>query len=261
MRGVTLDSAHSDQLRYRVLNAAKATPGVLRASLSASVPFWSSWSTSLFVAGIDTVGRLGQFNLNSVSPDFFVTIGTRIIRGRGFTDADSRTAAKVMVVSEGMARVLWPGKDPMGQCARVDADTMPCTSVVGIAEDIRQRSISADSGLLFLLPPRRADARLRWTDGAHRGRREFLRRIDSALAPARDARRVVHHRDAIPRRHRLADEIVGTRRDDVRGVRCARADARRHRTVQRHRLQRRATDARDWACAWRSARRHATSSG
>ena len=147
MRGEKLDSVGTYQLRHRLLEAAKTIPGVTRASLTVAVPFWSSWSTSLFVAGIDTVDRLGQFNLNAVSPDYFATMGTRVVRGRGFTDQDTRMSQKVAVVSQGMARVLWPGKDPIGQCIRMNADTMPCTTVVGIAEDIRQRSISADSGL------------------------------------------------------------------------------------------------------------------
>jgi len=59
-----------------------------------------------------------------------------------------------------MARLLWPGQDPIGQCIRMNADTMPCTTVVGIAEDIRQRSISADSGLYsYYLPAEQQPSR------------------------------------------------------------------------------------------------------
>ena len=51
-----------------------------------------------------------------------------------------------MVVSESMGKVLWPGRDPIGQCIRVGADTTPCTYVVGIAENIKEQSLGADSG-------------------------------------------------------------------------------------------------------------------
>ena len=153
MRGETLDSVGKYQLYNRLLEAAKTTPGVTHASLTVAVPFWSTWSTSLFVAGIDTVEKLGQFDLNAVSPDYFATMGTRVVRGRGFTDQDTRTSQKVAVVSQGMARVIWPGQDPIGQCMRMNADTMPCTTVVGVSEDIRQQSISADSGVYsYYLP-------------------------------------------------------------------------------------------------------------
>jgi hypothetical protein len=74
------------------------------------MPFWATWSMGLYVAGIDTVSRLGQFDLNAVSPEYFSTIGTRIIRGRGITDRDTEHAPKVAVVSDAMGKVLWPGR-------------------------------------------------------------------------------------------------------------------------------------------------------
>ena len=57
-----------------------------------------------------------------------------------------------MIVSEAMAKTLWPGKDAIGQCIRVNADTMPCTSVVGIAENIRDRSLTDDPGFYYYMP-------------------------------------------------------------------------------------------------------------
>jgi predicted permease len=152
MRDVKLDSAQAVALRLRLFERAKTIPGVERASLQTSIPFWSTWSVGLYVQGIDTVGKLGQFNLNAVSPDFFATLGTRIIRGRGFTDADGPTAQRVIVVSDAMAKTLWPGKDAIGQCIRVSADTLPCTYVVGIAENIKDRSMSDDPGFYYYLP-------------------------------------------------------------------------------------------------------------
>jgi predicted permease len=153
MRGENLDSAASVGLLQRLEQAAKATPGVAHVSRQVAVPFWSTWSVGLYVQGIDTVGRLGQFNLNAVSPDYFATMGTRILRGRGFTDADGANAPRAMIVSEGMGKVLWPGKDPIGQCIRVSADTVPCTYVVGIAEDIKQQSLAADTGSYYYYMP------------------------------------------------------------------------------------------------------------
>jgi putative ABC transport system permease protein len=147
MRGENLDSVAAIGLRRRLLQAVTTTPGVTHASAQVSVPFWSTWSINLYVAGIDTVGKLGQFNLNAVSPDFFATFGTRLLRGRGIGPQDVENAPRVMVVSEGMGQTLWPGKDPIGQCVRVTADTMPCTYVVGVAENIKQQSLGVDSAL------------------------------------------------------------------------------------------------------------------
>jgi ABC-type antimicrobial peptide transport system permease subunit len=60
----------------------------------------------------------------------------------------------VAVVSENMARALWPGKDAIGQCMKVSADTMPCTYVVGIAENIKEQSLDADPGYYYYLSVR-----------------------------------------------------------------------------------------------------------
>jgi putative ABC transport system permease protein len=151
MRGVELDSAGDVVLRDRLLEAAKSIPGVEYASRQVAVPFWSTWSMGLYVEGIDTVSRLGEFDLNAVTPEYFQTLGTRILRGRGITSDDRHGAPLSIVVSEAMGKVLWPGKDPIGQCIRVVSDTLPCTYVVGIAENIRQQELGADSSFYYYL--------------------------------------------------------------------------------------------------------------
>ncbi len=151
MRGVELDSAGDVALRDRLLEAAKSIPGVEYASRQVAVPFWSTWSMGLYVEGIDTVSRLGEFDLNAVTPEYFQTLGTRILRGRGITSDDRHGAPLSIVVSEAMGKVLWPGKDPIGQCIRVVSDTLPCTYVVGIAENIRQQELGADSSFYYYL--------------------------------------------------------------------------------------------------------------
>jgi putative ABC transport system permease protein len=152
MRGAKLDSAQTIDLRLRLLAAAKSVSRVKNATLSSSTPFWSMWSQSLYVEGIDTVGKLGQFDLNPVSSEYFATFGTRILRGRGIRDDDTPRTPRVAVVSENMGKVLWPGRDPIGQCFRIGADTTPCTYVVGIAENIKDQSLAADSGYYYYLP-------------------------------------------------------------------------------------------------------------
>lgn len=151
MRGVSLDSAHSMALRERLLDAATSIPGVASATRRFVVPFSSHWAMRLFVPGIDSVARLGQFDLNAVSPGYFTTMGTRIVAGRGISAADRGGAPGAMVVSQSMAKTLWPWRNPIGQCVRVQADTAPCTYVVGVAENIKERQFDNDPGLFYYL--------------------------------------------------------------------------------------------------------------
>jgi hypothetical protein len=117
-----------------------------------SIPFWATSGTALFVSGIDSVRRLGRFTYQTSTPDYFKVMDTRILRGRPFTAEDRAGAPRVAVVSEAMARVLWPGREALGQCMRVGADTMPCTTVIGIAEDAIQRDLLTDQRFRYYLP-------------------------------------------------------------------------------------------------------------
>jgi predicted permease len=162
MRGVKLDSAHAVVLRQHLLDRAQALLGVEHAALHISIPFWRTLDgrngigVDLRVAGIDSVDRLGEFYLDAVSPGYFATMGTHILRGRGIGEEDVANAPGAMVVSEAMAKVLWPGKDPIGQCVRVitystTAKETPCTYVVGVAEDTKNQSLSDDKGYYYYL--------------------------------------------------------------------------------------------------------------
>jgi len=151
MRGVTLDSARSVALIDRLHAAAVAIPGVDHAARQLTMPFWESWSTDLYVAGVDSVDKLGDFQLNAVSPEYFTTVGTRLTAGRGIGAEDVAGAPRAMVVSQAMARMLWHGQDPIGRCVRVDSDTLPCTYVVGVAENIKSSQLGDDPGLYYYL--------------------------------------------------------------------------------------------------------------
>jgi predicted permease len=152
LRGVQLDSAASVSLRDRLAERAARIPGVEGAARGVTVPYYMTWNDDLFVQGIDSVSKLGQFNLQAVSPAYFETMGTRILRGRGVTAEDRAGTAPVMVVSQSMARALWPNQEALGKCVRVSADTAPCRTVVGIAENIRSGKLDEPPDMNYYLP-------------------------------------------------------------------------------------------------------------
>ena len=153
LRGMPMSDSEQVRLGKRLLEAGQRIPGVEHAAWVSSVPFWSSSSTSLFVTGIDSVRKLGRFTYQSTTPDYFATMDTRILRGRPFSAEDRQGAPRVVVVSQAMADVLWPGQEALGQCIRIGADTMPCTTVIGVAETAVQNSLLGDdAGYHYYLP-------------------------------------------------------------------------------------------------------------
>jgi predicted permease len=155
MRDVVLDSAQWVALRLRLLEAATTVPGVHHASLQQAVPFGGMSSWPIWTAGVDSVEKFGRFEFNAVSQDYFATLGTRILRGRGFAAGDVAAAQWVLVVGTSMAEVLWPGQDPLGKCVRIGipAETAPCRYVVGVAEDIHARGFGPqERNFYYYLP-------------------------------------------------------------------------------------------------------------
>ena len=189
MRGERLDSARQVALRRELLDAARGIPGVLHASRQLSVPFWGSYSVSLYVAGIDSVRRLGRFELNAVDGDYFATMGTRVLEGRGITDQDLPGAPRAMVVSQAMARALWPDRDAIGQCIRVRFENAACTYVVGVAQNIKSQELDNDPGLFYYLSaaqwhPQQGGLFIRTRGDAAQHAAEIRRRLQQVMPGA-----------------------------------------------------------------------------
>jgi putative ABC transport system permease protein len=152
LRGADVKPEERRALTQRVVDRLRATPGVKSASTLFSVPFWSTWSDDVFVPGMDSSDHLRTFVVNPVGDDYFATMGTRLLRGRAVTSSDLESGPRVAVVSESMGKLLWKGRDPIGQCFRLGADTSPCREVVGIAEDLLFGDLENDDGLQLYLP-------------------------------------------------------------------------------------------------------------
>jgi predicted permease len=154
LRGTQLNDAQRNALADQIAASALTVPGVQAASATVSVPFWSfeGRGAPFALDGVDSTAKLGSFILQTGSPDYFAASGTRIVRGRGFTRDDRATGLPIVVVSESMAAALWPGKDAIGQRMRVDSDTMPFLTVVGIAEDLRGRRLVGNREFWYYVP-------------------------------------------------------------------------------------------------------------
>jgi predicted permease len=150
MRGQPVDQALHD----RLLAAAGRDPTVEHAAFQLNLPLDSRWLVGWFRApGVDSAAlrRSNEFYMNAVSPDYFVTIGTRIVRGRAFDSRDGADAPGAVIVSTSLAKLLWPDRSAVGQCVKIDADR-ECRYVVGIAEDIKNTGLSDEAGLYYYLP-------------------------------------------------------------------------------------------------------------
>jgi putative ABC transport system permease protein len=155
-RGMTLDSATRVATMRHLLTTAQSLPAIEGAARVNTRLFATNIAT-LRVPGIDSVEQLGRFNTQVTSPEYFDVMQTRIIRGRAFDDRDGPGAPSVTVVSNAMARALWPDRDAIGQCIEVswnpaaNIPTVPCTMVIGIAEDAAYQTLTDEQRFMYYL--------------------------------------------------------------------------------------------------------------
>jgi len=133
---------------YReVMERVRALPGVRSVGVTSGLPPRESMRTPFRI-----VGQAGDFDNSRIaqyyetSAEFFETMGTPLLRGRAFTEADGEKAPAVAIINQAMARQYFGDADPLGQIieARINqqnsdlADDRP-REVVGVVADTRMR--------------------------------------------------------------------------------------------------------------------------
>jgi len=142
----------------RVLAAARTVPGVIAAATSTQIPLTSDYDM-YGVAAEDKPLANPELAPNGdkyiVSADFMRTMGVRILRGRGFDAGDvADSAAKVAVVSQGLAAKIWPGENPLGKRIRLGGPSRPWRTVVGVAANVKHHGLDAAETQQFYVPER-----------------------------------------------------------------------------------------------------------
>jgi predicted permease len=92
-----------------------------------------------------TVAQSPSAMPQQVSPQFFETMGIRLVKGRTFSDADRSGAPLVAVVNEAMEKKYWPTKGALGGTIKMLAKDAPWATVVGVVRDIREGGYLSES--------------------------------------------------------------------------------------------------------------------
>src|SRR5260370_23129333 len=84
-------------------------------------------------------------------------MGMRLLNGRGFTQADTDESEPVVIVDEAVARLFWPGRDPLGHRmatinTRFPTQTPHWMRVVGMVADVRHARLDIPSRPQFYVP-------------------------------------------------------------------------------------------------------------
>lgn len=132
----------------QLVRRVDAIPGVAGAAATTPAPLVGTGYTSDFViAGRPAGEYYSEITHRRITPDYFRVMRVPLRSGRAFTTADGQNAPPVVIINERVARTYFKGQDPVGQRMTFDKipnDSSQWATIVGVAGDERQQSLSAD---------------------------------------------------------------------------------------------------------------------
>lgn len=224
LAAVTVDlSLHGyDQDRRRqfhrgVVERAAQLPGVTGAAVSTHVPLARLTMLPMSPVAGSTAepGKRASVGFAYVSPGYLDLVGTPVLAGRAFTEADDHTAERVAIVNESAARRLAPGVDILGREVAMLGTIR--YRVVGIVRDSKYESVR-DSAVPVLFTPISQPSSGTGTNlvvrtSTPRATLADLRRLVAAVdpnLPVRNVRLVEEQVDTVLMPQRFGATLLGT---------------------------------------------------
>jgi predicted permease len=130
-------------------------PGVERASLALYNPFTDNWGELIFVSGhpAPAISENSVSSFDRVTPEYFQAIGQPILRGRGFSAADSNKTGPVAVVTQAFVRRFFPNEDPIDKRFGLDSPAYAGTlRIVGVVQDAKYVQPQKPARPMFFVP-------------------------------------------------------------------------------------------------------------
>jgi predicted permease len=149
---VSLPTAQTDEQKRRqllfheqLLERLKGMPGVTAAGGVNSLPITGGGSNGQFLIDNDP-SRSGSAEYRIAGRGYFEAMGIPVLQGRLFSEEDRPDSTHVAVISQSLARKVWPNENPLGQriqFGNMDGDRR-LLHVVGVVGDVRERGLDAD---------------------------------------------------------------------------------------------------------------------
>jgi predicted permease len=138
-------------------------PGVEAVGLTSNLPASGNNNNQAVVAEGYVDPKPGNVNLATTSQligDYFRTMGTPLLQGRTFTDADLADRQLVVIVNRKFAEHYWPNQSPIGKRMRIGTPEMqtPWLTIVGEVADVKLNSPDEPTKPQFYLSVEQSEA-------------------------------------------------------------------------------------------------------
>jgi predicted permease len=130
----------------QILARVSGLPGVQSGALTTMLPVSGNGNTNwIRFVGKPYNGEHNEVNQREVSSDYFKTLQTKLIKGRLFTDDEDASKPQVTVINKTLARLYFPGEDPVGKKFG-DTELTPKSirEIIGVVDDVKEGSLDSD---------------------------------------------------------------------------------------------------------------------
>jgi putative ABC transport system permease protein len=150
---------HTERFWTLFLDRVRAIPGVEAAAATTLLPLRGGGDTYFYIEGQPpaTDGDKMNATVSTVTDDYFTTMRVPIVAGRAFTIAD-KAGPGVTLISDALARRLFPGQSAIGRRLVVDFGTPFTAEIVGIVGDVRVYGQANDAPELMYFSNRQPGA-------------------------------------------------------------------------------------------------------
>jgi predicted permease len=139
-------------LYQQIQERVSALPGIRAASNSLFTYNEGSWNTRVSVHGYDA-DKNRNVKHNIVGNGYFTTMGISLLAGRTFGPQDTATSQKVVVISDTMARTMFPNGSPLGHRYGVGGqEHANDLEVIGVVKDVKFYSLQEDPQTMDYYP-------------------------------------------------------------------------------------------------------------
>ena len=136
------------QLYAQALDRMRGLPGVLSASQTDALPLMPSGTDCVSLSG----GPQLHASTSAIEPGYFHTMGIRMIAGRDFTSIDLPRESSTIVVTDSLAKRLWPNTSPIGERILIGCQASQASLVIGVVRDSAVRQIGEPPRPRFYRP-------------------------------------------------------------------------------------------------------------
>ena len=140
-------------LERRVVSQMTGLPGVKSVGITTDIPV-SHWgdTTWLRILGRPWHGEHYDVPERDVNPEYFATLGAKLLRGRYFAEGEDASKPHVAIINQAFAKQYFPGEDPLGKQLSMLGDKAVPIEIVGIVEDIKEGQLDTANRSTIYIP-------------------------------------------------------------------------------------------------------------